>query len=303
MASLRDWIGAFRLRTLPLAAAAVLTGSALPVAEGGAAGLLGLALVTAFLLQVASNLANDLGDSRHGADHSGRVGPARAVQSGAISDRSMQSATRIALALAFLSGILLLCAAYRKHGDMWVVAGMLGLGVGALIAAYSYTAGPKPYGYRGLGDVAVFLFFGLTGVAGTFFLFSARMDVQIWLPSVWMGCQAVAVLHLNNMRDRESDSRAGKFTLAVRLGPVGSMRYHRALLAIPVIAMGGYAWAFDPWPVSLPALAWLAVAIPHLMRASRVAHPPELDPELKKIALGTFLCAVLFFAGHFLRPM
>jgi 1,4-dihydroxy-2-naphthoate polyprenyltransferase len=217
--ALRDWLSAFRLRTLPLASACILTGASLSFSGHPQPGLVLLfALLTAFLLQVLSNLANDYGDSIHGADNDARVGPSRMVQSGRIGPAAMKRAVAITALLALVSGLLLLWFALGSRGEWTSLAVLLAAGLFAIAAAYRYTAGSNPYGYRGFGDLAVFLFFGLLGVMGSAYLFRAGWSADDLLPALWIGFQSMAVLNLNNLRDHENDRQSGKHTLIVRIG-------------------------------------------------------------------------------------
>ena len=204
------WIDAMRPRTLPLAIASILMGSALAASRSPFSWTITiLAITTAVLLQILSNLANDYGDSQHGADSVQREGPLRAVQSGAVSSRAMLLASGITALLAMISGLALLWVAFGSEGRQFFVLFVL-LGLAAILAAVGYTAGFRPYGYAGLGDLAVLIFFGWAAVMGTYFLQTMRLDWDIFLPATSCGLLAVAVLNINNIRDRRSDSLAGK---------------------------------------------------------------------------------------------
>lgn len=291
-----DWISAFRLRTLPLASASILTGAALSFDSHPHAGLvLCSALLTAWLLQILSNLANDLGDSDHGADSAARVGPKRAVQSGKISRAQMKRAVVIAAVLALLSGLLLLWFALGSTGRWVAFWAMLLAGLAAIGAAYRYTAGKKPYGYRGLGDISVFVFFGILGVLGTVFLFRGNLKWADILPAVWAGLQSTSVLNLNNLRDVRGDGEAGKRTLVVRMGFKRGKIYHNLLILIPLAAVVSYSILLESTSTIIIALFWALFAIVHLRYVKVCSDPAKLDPELKKVALSTFISAVLFF--------
>lgn len=202
------WLHAIRLRTLPLALSSILIGSFLAAFEGSFRWeVFGLAAVTTIFLQVLSNLANDYGDSVHGADSLERKGPIRAVQSGIISLPEMKRAMIVLAICSFLSGIALL---YLALGDWKLFLLFLGFGLLAIYAAITYTSGSNPYGYIGLGDISVFAFFGLLGVVGTYFLHSLDFDWLVMLPAVSLGCFSTAVLNINNIRDIDSDIKAGK---------------------------------------------------------------------------------------------
>ncbi|MFM7854907.1 MAG: 1,4-dihydroxy-2-naphthoate octaprenyltransferase, partial [Flammeovirgaceae bacterium] len=194
-----------------------------------------LCCITTIFLQILSNLANDYGDSVNGADHAGRRGPQRAVQSGAISLGQMRNAVTLFVLLSLISGSLLL---WFSFGTNWHnIITFFGLGLLSILAAIGYTVGKKPYGYIGLGDVSVLIFFGLVGVMGSYFLFTRSFTWQEVLPAMSCGLFSIAVLNINNIRDIESDKAAGKFSIPVRIGKEKATTYHWLLL------IGGLACA------------------------------------------------------------
>ena len=294
------WISAFRPRTLPLALASILTGGFLAKAAGQFNGpVVALAAFTTILLQILSNLANDYGDSQNGADSVHRQGPLRAVQSGAITPAEMKRAMWGFGAAALVSGVALLLLALGLAGA-WVLLAFFGLGLAAIWAAVNYTAGSNPYGYAGLGDVSVFLFFGLVGVCGTYFLQVRSLPLAVLLPAAALGCFATAVLNVNNIRDIASDELAGKITVPVRLGPRHARRYHWLLL---LLGMGGavvyVALTYhSPWQwlfvLSLPLFAFNGYQVWARQESLR------LDPLLKQMALSTLVFTVLFGLGQVL---
>jgi 1,4-dihydroxy-2-naphthoate octaprenyltransferase len=253
-----------------------------------------LCILTTVLLQVLSNLANDYGDSIHGADSADRIGPARTVQSGAITAVQMRIAIGIFTALSFACGMLLL---WISFGSEWrallffLVLGLLSIG-----AAITYTVGRRPYGYAGLGDLSVLFFFGFTGVMGSYYLFTKTISAYEILPALTLGLFSVAVLNINNIRDIESDKQAGKLSLPVRLGRHKAGIYHWLLLAIAICSALAYTilrltsfWQFL-FVLSIPLFVKNAVAV--------ARRPPEsLDPYLRQMALSTLLFVLLFGAG------
>lgn len=291
------WIHAFRLRTLPLAFSSIITGSFLAAAAGQfSVVILALALLTTLFLQVLSNLANDYGDSVKGTDNDERIGPQRAVQSGIITLVEMKTAVIITAGLSLITGLLLLYFGTQGLGTSGFLI-FFGLGILAIAAAILYTVGKKAYGYLGLGDVFVFLFFGICGVCGTFFLHTHTWSWAVLLPAASVGFLSMAVLNLNNMRDRLSDTNAKKFTLAVRLGDYGSRVYHIFLLVgavtcavIFTLLNGGEFWQFIYLIIAAPLIT-------NLRKVVSFTDPSELDPELKKIALTTFLFSITFGLG------
>lgn len=294
------WVAAMRPRTLPLTVACVTMGVFLAAATGALRWLPAvLTLVTALLLQVLSNLANDYGDSVHGADRvAERQGPQRAVQSGAISAESMRRAIVMTAMLAMISGLALVWSSFGRN-HLPAILFFLSLGGLAVWAAIRYTVGRRPYGYTGLGDLFVLLFFGWVGVIGTYYLQTQSWRADIFLPATSCGLLAVAVLNVNNMRDMLSDRQAGKQSLPVRLGLTGARRYHSLLLVGAVLAGLIYTLlhAVSPWQflflLSLPGLAR------HLSAIWRTP-PAQFDPLLRQMALTSLLFVFTFGLGQWL---
>ena len=292
------WLLAARPRTLPLACASILLGSGLAAtAQAFNPAVLLLALLTAIALQVLSNLANDYGDAASGADDAQRIGPVRAVSSGLLSPQAMRKGMVITALAATLLGLLLLVTAF---GNQWgEILTFVLLGAASLLAAVTYTVGlgGTPYGYRGLGDVAVFIFFGLLGVIGTYYLHVQQLSWLPFLPAAACGLLATAVLNVNNVRDIESDARNGKSTLAVRLGRANAIRYHWALLGMALLLTLIYLLVL---PVPLAGWSCLLVAKP-VTDAARTLHRTRngetLTSMLKKTAISTLLYSVLLSIG------
>ena len=235
MATSKTWMKAARPRTLLLSFSGVLLGAFLSIAKvpelvKGPTQWLTLLLcaLTAILLQVLSNLANDYGDFKKGVDGVHRVGPQREMQSGAISEKEMKRGLAVTAALCLISGALLIFVfAQLTWQELAVFAA---LGIGAVLAALLYTLGKRPYGYRGLGDLYCFLFFGWAAVAGTFYLATKSLDFSVLLPASAMGFLSNAVLNINNMRDYENDKASGKNSLVVKLGLKKAFVYHCLLI-------------------------------------------------------------------------
>jgi 1,4-dihydroxy-2-naphthoate polyprenyltransferase len=295
MSNISVWIKAARLRTLPLALSSILMGSFLAYFSGVFRfDVFILCITTTVSLQVLSNLANDLGDSIHGADSLERKGPARAVQSGAITALQMRGAVLLLIVLSLVSGVFLIIIAF---GNDWkAISSFFAIGVACILAAIAYTVGKRPYGYAGLGDLSVMIFFGLVGVMGSFYLFTKQLSWTEILPAFSCGFFSMAVLNINNIRDIESDKKAGKLSIPVRIGRKKAILYHWALIFLGIVGSLLYtAIKFQsPWQliflVSVPLFLWNGIAV-----SSRDAK--DLDPFLKQMAMSTLLFVLTFGIG------
>ncbi|RYE18077.1 MAG: 1,4-dihydroxy-2-naphthoate octaprenyltransferase, partial [Sphingobacteriales bacterium] len=234
------------------------------------------------------------GDSIHGADSGERQGPKRAVQSGAISSAQMRIGMYITALLAFGSGIWLLWEAFGSTG-LYYFAGFVVLGLFAIWASVSYTAGAKPYGYAGLGDVFVFLFFGPVGVLGTYFLQAKELAPYLWLPALSCGFLATGVLNVNNIRDIESDKAAGKKSIPVRIGAAKAKVYHWFLLALAYFSALAYVLltSTDFYNFFIFAIA-IGPFIRHGIAVQKGKTAAEIDPLLKQLALLTLVFVLVF---------
>jgi len=287
------WLEASRPKTLPLALVSILTGSALAFSVGQFSWLIAfLSLITATLLQILSNLANDYGDAVKGTDNAQRLGPVRALQSGAIKLTAMRKAIIVNVFLTLIAGLALIF--YALDSLESIILFML-LGVLAITAAIAYTVGNRPYGYVGLGDLSVFIFFGLLGVLGSCFLQTGKLDLSLILPSIGCGLMAVAVLNVNNMRDIENDAECGKYTVAVRLGQKKAKKYHFALLAGAILAFTSYLLSQNkPLWISLPFLLSLIVVIQHGRAVWKTSKPAQIAPMLPAIVKCSLITNLLF---------
>ena len=300
LSSFKSWLKAARLRTLPLALSSIILGGALAAFEFQARwDILALALVTALFLQILSNFANDYGDSEKGTDNQHRVGPKRTVQSGEISPAQMRKAMVVMALLALASGLTLVFVG-TKGIAIWKTLLFIVLGLGCIAAAVKYTVGEKAYGYRGLGDLFVFIFFGLTGVVGTYFLSTQQVFWGAWLLGSSVGLFSVGVLNLNNMRDIVNDRNSGKLTVPVRLGFNRAKLYHIGLIG------GGLLFAlihtvtyFQCCWMLLPFLS-VFLFVRDLKEIVLIKDPAMLDPYLKKLSLSTFVFVLLYSAGLYL---
>lgn len=293
--TVQNWLEAARPRTLPLALASIFMGSFLAASVGKFDGLIfALCCLTTICLQVLSNFANDYGDTQNGADSNERIGPLRAVQSGDITAPQMFKAIILFGTLSLVFGITLLYFAFRDSG-LEPFLYFLGLGLLCITAAYTYTAGKNPYGYAGLGDISVFIFFGLVGVLGSLYMFTNQLNSTSFLPAISCGLFATGVLNINNIRDIVSDKNTGKRTIPTRLGKQNAIFYHWILLVfgmlLPIIytsQTAGHSF-------------WYAAAFPlFFMNGIKVSRLPNPDPLLKQLALTTLLFVLLFGVSFFI---
>lgn len=299
---MKHWIEAARLRTLPLSVSGILVGSFYALAKPTEQELtptnvfswkiFGLLLLTTIGLQVLSNFANDYGDGVKGTDNEDRIGPKRAIQSGAISPKAMKSAIIITAFITFLLAVLLIYTAFHFKYFYYSLF-FLALGIIAIASAIQYTVGTGAYGYKGYGDVFVFVFFGLVSTYGSYFMFSKEFDWTLLLAATAIGFLSVGVLNLNNMRDEESDRKAGKNTIVVKIGGAKAKQYHYFLLitAMILLLIFGFLqnFAIDQY---LYVIVFLPI-ISHILRVKRNVNPAELDPELKRLAISTFMVSML----------
>ncbi len=288
----KAWLSAFRLRTLPLAFSSIFLGSFVAAYQGVFHWqILLLASLTTLCLQVLSNLANDYGDSIHGADSADRTGPQRAVQAGLISAQEMKKGMIAFAALSFIFGLLLLLVAFGANLKLLLI--FLGMGVAAIIAAITYTAGVRPYGYMGLGDLSVFIFFGVVGVMGVFFLYAQQWQNELLLLAIGVGALSTGVLNVNNIRDIDSDRKAGKISIPVRIGRSKAVVYHWVLLAVGVLAPVWYMKANINHVWQWAFLLVVPLFFKNGIAVSRYQDAKALDPYLKQLAISTFLFVIL----------
>lgn len=306
---MRHWIEAARLRTLPLSISGILVGSIYALANPTKEILtptdvfswkvFSFAIITTLGLQILSNFANDYGDGIKGTDNDDRVGPKRAIQSGVISPAAMKKAIVITSILTLASAIALIYFAFGKENIGYSLF-FLGLGILAISSAIRYTVGNSAYGYKGRGDIFVFVFFGLVSTLGVNFLHSKQVDLQLVLPAISIGLLSTAVLNLNNMRDEMSDKKVGKNTLVVKIGAAAAKKYHFFLVITAMVCMVIFALIYNGVGFKFDQYLFLIAFIPltlHLRRVARNKDPRALDPELKKLALSTFFLSVLLCLG------
>lgn len=299
---MKHWIEAARLRTLPLSVSGIIVGSIYALAHPTANILtptevfnweiFGFAILTTLGLQVLSNFANDYGDGVKGTDNADRVGPMRAIQSGVITPAEMKRAIIITSVLTLFSAMLLIYFAFADTNLFYSLFFLI-LGIVAIASAIRYTVGSSAYGYKGFGDIFVFVFFGLVSTLGVNFLYSQELDYQLFLPAAAIGLLSVGVLNLNNMRDEDSDKAVGKNTMVVKMGAANAKKYHYFLVVTAMVLVIVFAiiedFQFDQY---LFLLAYIPLT-KHLINVYKNQEKRALDPELKKLALSTFALSIL----------
>ncbi len=289
------WLESLRPKTLPLGLIAIVTGSSLAYWTGHfELPIALLAILTAGTLQILSNLANDYGDAVKGTDTEERLGPLRGMQKGVITPAQMKKALIINVIISCVSGIALIIVACKKPED---AIGFLVMGLLAIVAAITYTVGKRPYGYMGLGDISVLIFFGWLSVIGTYYLQANAFNIVTLLPATACGLLSVAVLNINNMRDLENDIQAGKNTLAVRLGASGSRIYHTCVIAIAIICLIVFTLIYmHRWTAWLFLLA-VPMLLLHIKRVNADLSGEAMRPLLEHMVKAALLTNILFSLG------
>lgn len=304
---MKDWIHAARLRTLPLSMSGIIMGSF--IARWRLSGEDGnwdwkifvLAILVTLLYQILSNYANDYGDAIKGTDHL-RIGEAerRVVASGSISEKQMKIAVILFSGISLLATLALLYVAFYPEfmKEFWI---FLGLGILSILAAIGYTVGKKPYGYYGLGDIFVFVFFGLVSVCGSYFLFTKSFSWDILLPASAVGLMSTAVLNLNNLRDFENDKIANKKTFALKLGYQNAVIYEIVLLQLPlllILVFLGLNRFFENGQYYAFIVMILYFPMTKLRREiMKIKEPHQMDPYLKRVGIMTLTMAILLAFG------
>ncbi|WP_084127253.1 1,4-dihydroxy-2-naphthoate octaprenyltransferase [Flavobacterium terrae] len=302
---MKSYIEAARLRTLPLSVSGILVGSLYALANPTNDILtptqvfnwkiFGLSILTTIGFQVLSNFANDYGDGVKGTDNDERVGPQRAIQSGAISPQAMKKAMYITALLTFISAVLLIYVSFHDKYLLYSLFFLI-LGIVAIASAIRYTVGDSAYGYKGFGDVFVFVFFGLVSTLGVNFLYSKQFDWQLVLPAAAIGMLSTGVLNLNNMRDEISDKNSGKNTLVVKMGGKNAKFYHYFLVGGAMLLVLVFAAIYNGIGFRWDQYAFLVAYFPLLSHLKTVYYCDDnrrLDPQLKKLAISTFLLSII----------
>ncbi|RLK00329.1 1,4-dihydroxy-2-naphthoate prenyltransferase [Tenacibaculum discolor] len=312
--SMKNYIKAARLRTLPLSVSGIIVGAAIGNYDyiNNSEGffccfgcplffqtvIFWLAIITTIGFQVLSNFANDYGDGVKGTDNE-REGEARMVASGAITPKQMKNAMIVTGVVTTIIAFLLIYVSFGKDNFLYSVI-FFGLGIASIVAAIKYTVGKSAYGYSGFGDVFVFIFFGLLAVVGTYFLYTKQLNFTIFLPAITVGLLSTAVLNLNNMRDRKNDAVSGKNTLVVKMGAESAKMYHYFLIIVSFIVALLYTVIKFKSPYQFLFVIAYIPLLKHLFFVYKNKEEALLDGELKKVALSTFLFSILFGLGQIL---
>ncbi|AZJ37060.1 1,4-dihydroxy-2-naphthoate octaprenyltransferase [Tenacibaculum singaporense] len=312
--SMKNYIKAARLRTLPLSVSGIIVGAAIGNYDYinntesffccfgcplfFQTGIFWLAILTTIGFQVLSNFANDYGDGVKGTDNQ-REGEARMVASGVITPKQMKNAMIVTGVFTTIIALLLIYVSFGKDNFLYSII-FFGLGIASIVAAIKYTVGKSAYGYSGFGDVFVFIFFGLLAVVGTYFLYTKQLNFMIFLPAITVGLLSTAVLNLNNMRDRENDAKSGKNTLVVKMGAESAKFYHYFLIVASLMFALLYTVIKFQSPYQFLFIIAYLPLVKHLVFVYKNKEEALLDGELKKVALSTFLFSILFGLGQVL---
>ena len=298
MKKFKPWISAFRLRTLPLSVSGIVIASCMAYYNGFfKISIFIFALLVTISLQVLSNLANDYGDGVKGTDNEDRIGPERAIQSGEITPFEMFNAIKINILIIILFTFLLIYSAFSTLNFLYSFLYFV-LAIVCIYSAVRYTIGTTAYGYRALGDIMVFIFFGIISVMATYFLFSRQLDHILIFPACILGLLSAGVLNLNNMRDIETDKVSNKITVAVKLGVKKAKVYHIVLIITAIVLSILFAVLYYR---SFSNFIFMIVFIPlikHIITINKIEDPKLFDPQLKVLAISTFVFALLLGIGH-----
>lgn len=298
--NLKIWVQAARLRTLPLSVSGIIMGNALALSHNDFSFIIFLlSILTAIAFQIVSNFANDYGDGIKGTDNEQRIGPKRVLQQGLLTSKNLKRGILVSVLVSIILSIALIYESLGVDKLLFSVLFIL-LAIGAVAAAIKYTVGTNPYGYSGLGDLFVFIFFGWVSVIGSYFLQINSIDLSIVLFATSVGLLSVAVLNLNNMRDIENDLNSSKITLAVRLGGYKAKVYHFFLISIAIILFFIGIGEQSLLIKTIYTLVFVPLFL-HLYRVFNVKEPKQFDPELKKLALTIFFISIVFFVTSYLN--
>lgn len=291
------WLEAARLRTLPLSIAGIIVGNGLAFVGGDFSPLLFFfALLTTISFQVLSNFANDYGDGVKGTDNAHRLGPARVLQQGLLTREELKKGMQLCTAFSLWSALTLIWLSFDKT-QLYAGLFFLALGIVSIVSAIKYTVGDSAYGYYALGDLFVFIFFGGVSVLGSFYLQTQFLTLELLLPAISIGVFSTAVLNLNNLRDMENDLTSNKITLPILLGLVKGKRYHYFLIHVGFLSTLSYGYLMGGEYLYFLPLLMIIPFGKHLYRVSNYSGGKAFDPELKIVALSTFVFSILFVTG------
>jgi len=300
MDNFKIWLSAIRVRTLPLSISGIIIAGCLAHYNGYFdVEIFILAILTTLSFQILSNLANDYGDGIKGTDNENRIGPERAIQSGKLTPEQMFNGVKVVILLSIGLSFMLILNAFGLNNFLYSLLFFV-LAIISIIASIRYTMGKSAYGYKGFGDLYVFIFFGVVSVIGGYFLFAKRIDHMIFLPAISIGLLSVAVLNLNNMRDIASDKEVGKKTLAVKLGSAKAKRYHFILVIGAILSTLLFLILYYVSAINLIFIIGLVPLVFHLKTVKSITEPQLFDPQLKKLALSTVFLALLIGVGYVL---
>lgn len=283
------------MRTLPLSVSGIIVGCGMAFADNSFNWLLfALLMATTILLQVLGNFANDLGDFQHGTDNENRIGPKRTLQGGGLTVGEMKRGIVLMIVLSLVVGMTMLCVSFGISTGFWI---FVVIGLAAIVAAIRYTMGRNPFGYRGLGDLMVLIFFGFATVTGSYFIMTHHISVNSILMGTAIGFMSVGVLNVNNLRDSASDKESGKMTIVVKLGTRFGQIYHFVLCLSAIALIAATLVTKQRVACLLWVLLPIVLLIMHGLRVLRATDVKTLDPELKKLSLTTLLMSVLYVAA------
>lgn len=303
MDKLKLWLSAFRLRTLPLSVSGIIIGGCIAYYNGFFNfKIFGLAILVTLGFQILSNLANDYGDGVKGTDNNNRIGPERAIQSGKITPEEMFEAIKINILVIVFLVFMLILASFGSRNFLYSLL-FFTLGALSIYAALKYTIGASAYGYRALGDLMVFLFFGVLSVMGSYFLFARALEHVLILPACIVGLLSTGVLNLNNMRDLESDHESHKITVAVKFGLKRAKVYHAFLIITAVVLGLVFGLLYYRSFVSILFFIAFIPIVKHLLFVFKAQEPVQLDSQLKVLALSTFVLSLLLGFGFIYNGM
>ena len=295
--NIKKYLKSFRLRTLPLSASGIIMGTFLSMSYGIFDIIIFIfALLTTNSLQILSDLANEYGDAQKGTDNNSRIGPKRGLQAGEISQKELIHLIYIFIILSIILGIILIFVSFDNLMNTSSII-MLTLGAASIFAAIKYTVGKNAYGYKGLGDFFVLIFFGLLATMGSFFIMSSKIEMAVLLPAFSIGLFSMGVLNMNNMRDIENDKICGKITIPVKIGEKNGKIYQTLIISLGVICTLIFSIVRNSNIWGYLFLITTPIFIIHLINVWKF-HGREYDSQLKIVSIATFVFAILVAIGQ-----